>query len=210
MPNRASILLPITLLIASSGFAKDKNKPPLPFSVLRAQTVAVVVDPDAGVSMDDPLANQTAQKDVEVALLKWGRYDTVMDVRTADLIIVVRKGHGHLVDDTISDPRQNNRPGVINSTDNSVALGAQHGPPGSLSDGSNSASTSPVSPHPRTEIGMPDDSFVLYQGGASNPLDNPPIWRYVTRDGLHSHDVPAMAAFRKAIAETEKAAAQKP
>jgi hypothetical protein len=50
---------------------------------------------------------------------------------------------------------------------------------------------------------------VVYQGGVSNPLDSPPIWRYITRDGLHSHDVPAVAAFRKAIAETEKAAAKK-
>ena len=68
MPHRASILLPMTLLIASLCFAKDKNKSPLPFSVLRAQTVAVVVDPDAGISLEDPLANQTAQKDVETAL----------------------------------------------------------------------------------------------------------------------------------------------
>lgn len=211
MRNRASVLLPITLLIVSSGFAKDKTKSPLPFSVLHAQTVAVVVDPDAGIAIDDPLANQTAQKDVETALLKWGRFDTVMDVRSADLIIVLHKGHEHPVNDTISDSRQNNRPGVINNTDNAIGIGAQHGPQGTLSsDASNSGSASPGSPHNQMEIGTPDDSFVLYQGGNSNPLDSPPIWRYVMRDGLHSHDVPAVAAFKKAIAETEKAAAKKP
>lgn len=209
MPHRASILLPMTLLIASLCFAKDKNKSPLPFSVLRAQTVAVVVDPDAGISLEDPLANQTAQKDVETALLKWGRFETVLDVRSADLIIVVHKGHGHLVDDTISDPRQNNRPGVINGTDNTATIGAQHGPQGGLPDASNSGTASPSSPHSQAEIGTPDDSFALYQGGGTNPLDNPPIWRYVTKDGLRSHDVPAVEQFRKAVAETEKAAAAK-
>ena len=210
MTFRTSVLLAMPLLIASSGFAKDKTKSPLPFSVLRAQTVAVVVDPDAGISVDDPLANQTAQKDVETALLKWGRYNTAMDVRTADLIIVVRKGHSHLVDDTISDPRQNNRPGAINSTDNAIAIGAQHGPQGSLSDASNAGSASTGSPHPGTEIGPPDDLFALYQGGGTNPLDNPVIWRYTAKDGLRSHDVPAVEQFRKAVAETEKVAAKNP
>jgi hypothetical protein len=67
------------------------------------------------------------KKDVETALLNWGRFFPVLSAQEADLIIVIRKGHGRLVDDTISDPRQNNRTGVINPTDSGVGIGAQHG-----------------------------------------------------------------------------------
>ena len=209
MQNRASVLLVATLFIASAGFAKDK-KPPLPFTVLQARTVVVLVDPDAGISVEDPRANQTAQKDVETAFLNWGRFLPLLSGQPADLIIVVRKGHGHLVEDTITDPRQNDRPAVINPTDNGVAIGAQRGPQGTTMP--NTLPSNPPTPAPgsQMDIGAPDDSFVVYQGGVSNPLDTPPIWRYVTKDGLHSHDVPAVAAFKKALAETEKAAAKKP
>jgi hypothetical protein len=211
MQNRASVLLATTLFIASAGFAKDK-KPPLPFTVLQAKTVAVLVDPDAGISIEDPRANQVAQKDVETAFLNWGRFLPLLSGQPADLIIVVRRGHGHLVDDTITDSRQNNRPGVINPTDNGIAIGGQRGPQGNPQGNMpNTSPSNPPTPAPgsQIEVGAPDDSFVVYQGGVSNPLDSPPIWRYVTKDGLHSHDVPAVAAFRKAIAETEKAAAAK-
>src|SRR6202012_5376977 len=99
MPNRASVLLAATLFIASTGFAKDK-KQPLPFTVLQAPTVVVLVDRDAGMLVEAPRANQVAQKDVETAFLNWGRFLPLLSGQPADLIIVVRKGHGHLVDDT--------------------------------------------------------------------------------------------------------------
>ena len=41
---------------------------------------------------------------------------------------MIRKGHGRLADATISDPRQNDRAGVINPTDNGMGVGAQRGP----------------------------------------------------------------------------------
>jgi hypothetical protein len=211
MPNRASVLVAMTLLMAPLGFAKDK-KPPLPFYVVHAKTVSVLIDPQAGVSIEDPRANQVAQKDVETALLNWGRYEPLLDTQIADLIIVVRKGHGHPVDETVSDSRQNSRAGVINPTDNGVALGAQRGrTPGNLSGVPDAGSTTPESPHPQLEVGDSDDSLLIYQGGVPNPLSNPPLWRYVAKDGLHSHNVPAVDQFRKAVAETEKIeAAKKP
>src|ERR1700735_5581449 len=100
MYTRASGLVAVVLLVVSPSFAKDKTKPTLPPYVLTARTVAVVVDPDAGMSVDNPQANQIAQKDVETALLNWGRFDPTISTQAADLIIIVRKGHGRLVDET--------------------------------------------------------------------------------------------------------------
>src|SRR5579875_4227776 len=93
--TRMRIPILIALCMAAAcGFAKDKTKATLPTYVLRAQTVAVMIDPQAGFSIEDPEANRTAQKDVETALLNWGRYNPVLSGQTADLIIVVRRGNG--------------------------------------------------------------------------------------------------------------------
>ncbi len=209
MHRHASALITVVLLAVSPGFAKDKTKPTLPPYVLTAHTVAVVVDPDAGISVDNPQANQVAQKDVETALLNWGRFEPTISTQAADLIIVVRKGHGRMLDETITDPRQNNRAGVLNPNDNGIGIGAQHG--GQANPSNSSTSNFPASQSPsQTEIGAVDDSFVVYKGGVGNPLDSSPAWRYVAKDGLRPHNVPAVDEFRKAVAEAEKAAAKKP
>jgi hypothetical protein len=198
------ILTPLAL--APVVVAKPKPDASLPVYILKAHTVAVIVDPQAGVSLSDPNANQVAQKDVETALLKWGRFEPVISTR-ADLIIVIRRGNGKLADETVSDPRQNNRAGVINPTDDGISVGAQHGPPPKVSSGS--PSTVPYgSAHPQAEAGNVEDSFVVYDGDAENPIDSVAGWRYVAKNGLHPHDVPAVDEFRKAIAEAEKAAAK--
>lgn len=54
-------------------------------------------------------------------------------------------------------------------------------------------------------MGTPGDVFQVFNGKMDDPLDSPPGWQYVKKDGLHSHDVPAVGAFRKAIADAEKA-----
>ncbi len=208
MHKRAAALF-ATLMVVSSGFAKDKTKPTMPAYVLTARTVAVVIDPNAGESVSAPQANQVAQKDVETALLNWGRFEPVMGTQTADLIIIVRKGNGRLVDQTIPDPRQNSRAGAINPIDNGISVGAQHGPQPPLS-GSSTQETRPATSPSQTEIGDVDDSFAVYEGRAQNALDAPAAWKYVARDGLRPHSVPAVAEFRKALAEAEKAAAKKP
>ena len=93
MPGRNSLaLLFILLLSVLQVHAKDKKKQLLPEDVLRAQTVMVVIHPDAGEAVTAPLANRNAQDEVERAITKWGRFDLVMDAYTADLIIAVRKG----------------------------------------------------------------------------------------------------------------------
>jgi hypothetical protein len=224
MKRRLSALVTIGLMVAVPGLAKSKDKL-LPPYILQARTVAVIVDPGAGIDPDDPRANQVAQKDVETALMNWGRFQPVMGTVEADMIIVIRKGHGRLADATISDPRQNDRAGVINPTDNGIGVGAQRGsqpnlggsdapryPPGATpSPGSQPPPQSGV-PQPQLEIGGADDSFTVYDGKVAKPLDGAPGWKYVAPDGLHSHNVPAVDAFKKAVAAGERAAAaaQKP
>ncbi len=123
----------------------------------------------------------------------------------ADLLIVIRRGHGRLVDDTIPDPRQNSRAGVINGTPDGVGIGAQHGQQQPLGGGGVAGPGSGA--QTQAEIGGVDDEFVVYQGGVERPLDGAPAWRWVRKDGLHPHDVPAVAEFRKAVAEADKALA---
>jgi hypothetical protein len=205
MLKRASTLFAVSLLV-TLGFAKDK-KNTLPAYVLSAKTVAVIVDPNAGISVDDPRANQDAQKDVEAALLNWGRFEPVQSRQTADLIIVLRKGNGRMMNE-IPDPRQNNRVGGVNPTDNEVPMGGQNGPRPGMS-GQPGMGSGQQPPSPQTEIGQADDSFVVYKGGDERPLETPLAWRYLGADGLSPHSVPAVAAFRKAVENAEKAAAAK-
>ena len=200
MRTRVSTLIAVCLL-ATLGFAKDKKKNTLPTYVLRAQTVAVIIDPTAGFTIDDPRANEVARQDVESALLSWGRYNPILQTNDADLIVVVRKGNGRMVNDTIHDPRQNNRPGSVLTADNGVSLNGQHG--------TSSPQPSPE-PTPQMDIGQTEDSFVVYEGGGDRPLDRAPVWRYTAKDGLLSPAVPAVDAFRKAVADAEKAAAKTP
>ena len=180
----------------------------LPPYVLSAKTVAVIIDPRAGISIDDPRANEDAQKDVEAALLSWGRFEPVVSKQMADLIIVVRRGNGRMTNETIPDARQNDRMGAITPADNGVSMGGQHGPQPGMSGGPGMGSGQP-SPSPQMEIGQAGDSFVVYKGGDEKPLEAPPAWRYVAMDGLSPHSVPAVAAFRKAVENAEKAAAAK-
>jgi hypothetical protein len=208
MSKRVSAALVIGLMFATGAIAKKKDDPVVPDYILRAHTVAVMIDPSAGMAVEDPRANQVAQKDVETALLKWGRFMPVISPKGADIVIVIRKGNKRAVDETVSDPTQNNRPGVINPTDNGVQMGGQRGrQPGELGSGIPDASGRQA--QPQMEIGSTDDSFVVHQGDAVDPLDSPVGWRYVAKEGLRSHDVPAVDQFKKALAAAEKAAAAK-
>src|SRR5580765_3262396 len=91
---RVAILL--ILLFASLTLAGNKKKIVLPPYVLKARTVVVLIDPDAGINPEAPLANKTAQEDVEKAIAKWGRLTPVLDPQTADLVITIRKGSGKI------------------------------------------------------------------------------------------------------------------
>jgi hypothetical protein len=203
---RMGVLLSLILLIASLTFANDKKKNLLPAYVLWARTVLVVMDPDSGITVTDPLANKTAREDVEKAIMKWGRFTLVLDGQTADLVIAVRKGHGKVVQPTIGGGPVNDRPVILQPRDGGIRVGGQKGHP---PDGTQGAPQD-TAPRPGAEVGPSEDMFVVYQGGVERSLDSTPVWRYIAKDALHSPNVPAVAEFRKIIEEAEKQQKGKP
>ena len=201
MRCRAFAFLTVMLVVAILAFGNDKKKPVLPVAVVNARTVVVLIDPDAGVSPPAPLANKTAQEDVEKALAKWGRLNPVMSGMLADFVIVVRKGNGKTVQPTIhGGPSPNDRPVVIQPNDTGIRIGGQKG----RSPGGTQADPQANGTGPGVAVGASEDSFVVYDGTVESPLDRAPIWRYVAKNCLHSPDVPAVEEFRKIFTETEK------
>jgi hypothetical protein len=214
MQRRLCVVLVLGMLAVAGGFPKDgfaknKNDKVVPEYILHAHTVAVVIDPEAGMSVEDPRANMVAQKDVEEALLHWGRFVPVTSMQGADLVIVIRRGHGRVVDETVNARPQTNAVGVINPMDNGSSAGMQRGiPPGGTGSGFPDASRREPAGS-QMEAGGVDDSFVVYDGGSKSPLSGPVGWRYAARDGLRSHNVPAVEEFKKAVIAADKAAAAK-
>lgn len=213
MLKRSGLAASVLLLSCWLGFAKDKKKTVLPADVLRAQTVLVVIDPNAGMDISDPNANRIAQEDVEKALMKWGRFSLAMEASTADLIITVSKGNGKIAQPTIGGVPVNNRPVIFEPTDSGVRVGGRQGNPGNAGDPSNPQSQ-PPDPHPQATVGQSQDMFTVYRGNKDDPyssaLDAPAVWRYTARNALHDPDVPAVDEFRNAIAESEKQLSGKP
>jgi hypothetical protein len=200
-----SLVLVMCCVLAAG---KDKKKKILlPADVLQAKTVLVLIDPDAGVSPEDPNANQVAREDVERALMKWGRFELATDVSTADLVISVRKGNGRVAQTTIGGLGTNNRPVVADSTDSEARIGANRGSPAPAGDPTGAEIPRPS---PQTEVGAAQDVFAVYRGKRHGALDAPAIWRYSEKDALRSPAVPAVDAFRKLIADAEKQQASKP
>ncbi len=201
MSARISAFLALTLLLTCSAFAKDKNKPTLPEYVLRAQTVRVMIDPDAGEPLDQPNANATARDNVEKALMEWGRYRLVPDGQESDLVVVIRTGDARISRPTIRGGPIDQRPGVGQSTDSSVRIGVQQGQP-PLNSPQDPQSRSP---HVGSETGPSEDMFAVYRGGVADPLDSSPVWRYVAKDSLRPRPrIAAVEEFRKAVAEAER------
>jgi hypothetical protein len=108
MSLRRALFLTLVLLAVPLGNAKDKKKVVLPDYVLKAHTVLIVINPDAGISPLNPNANFVARQDVERAVMNWGRFTLAMEPLTADLVISVRRGTGRTVNPTIGVP--DNRP----------------------------------------------------------------------------------------------------
>jgi hypothetical protein len=200
---RLTFLLTLGVLIGVSTFssADDKKKPILPATILNARTVAVIIDPQAGVSTDAPLANKAAVEDVEKAFSNWGRFKPTFQGMAPDMVIVIRKGNGKIVQPTINGgPSPNDRPVVLQPNDNGIRIGGQKGRlPDQTQNDPQANGTGPG-----VGVGASEDSFIVYDGAVADPLSSAPIWRYVAKNALHSHDVPAVAEFKKIVEETEK------
>ena len=199
-------LMLLLLVVVSNPFASSKEKAKiLPAQVLQAQTILVIINPDAGEPLNDPAANRNAREDVEKALLQWGRFRLAMETHTADLVLSVRKGTGRNATPTISGGPIDNRPVILQpGGEGGIRIGGQHGTPDPVT-------TKDQNPRPRagTEIGASEDTLELYLGGKDYPLDSAPIWRYSAQNALHPPKVPGIDELRKAINETEKATQQK-
>jgi len=206
MTARLSSLFLLVALLAAPGLAKDKNKPSLPEYVLRARTVLVVIDPDAGEPLDQPQANATARENVEKKLMDWARFDLVPDGQESDLVIAVRTGNGRAVRPTMKGGPIDQRPGIAQGSDTSIRIGAHQGQP-PLNDPSMSPPSS--GPHVTNQVGPSEDTFEVYRGGL-DPLNSSPVWRYIAKDCLRAPNVSAVEEFRKAIAEAEKPQPKKP
>ncbi len=151
MSRRISALLPLFLLLPFSlANAKDKNKATLPDFVLNAHTVLVVIDPDAGIPLEAPNANRTAQDEVEKAIMRWGRFALTMEARSADLIILVQKGSGKMAIPTIGGGPVDNRPVILQPTDGNMRVGVQQGHAAGVDAPLGEPETGP---HPSAQIG---------------------------------------------------------
>jgi hypothetical protein len=203
---RMRVVLLVVLLFTSLAIAGGKKKNLLPDYVLKAHTVRVIIDPDAGTSMTAPQANKTAQDEVEKALMKWGRLAPVMEGMPADLVITVRKGSGRIVQPTISGEPTNDRPVAVQPTNSGIRIGAQQG----RSPNATQPPPQDTKPTPSMEAGPPEDMFVVYEGSVGSGLDGAPAWHYSAKDALRSPDVPAVGEFRKIIEEAEKQKKSKP
>jgi hypothetical protein len=210
-------LLAVTAIILCSALAagKDKKKSILPADVLRARTVLVVIDPSAGVDIASPNVNRIARADVEKALDQWGRFTLVQEGFTANLVMVVRKGNGKLVQSTIGGTPINGTPPVSGGTTTSPSETTARGGVrwGGNPNDPSSAGSRPSTPEPQLESGPPLDMLTVYRGSSNpnvSPLDSAPVWRYYRKDALDSPSVPAVEAFRRDVAESEKQLASHP
>lgn len=208
MSSRWPVAVLLVLLLTLPAVAKNKKKPTLPDLILKAQTVYVVIHPDAGESLTDPTANRTAEDAVERAIIKWGRFRLEPGSQTADLIIAVRRGHA--AGPTIRNSPADDRPVVIQpSGDAGTRVGGHQGRPPDLSDPGLGGPTD-RGPQISNQMGSSEDSFEVYMGGVDYPLDTPPLWRYTAKDALKAPRVDAVEQFRKAINESEQQRQQKP
>jgi hypothetical protein len=199
--RRPIVLLLLSLLSVPQLDAKKKTKQLLPDYVLNAETALVVVHPNAGEPLTNPMTNRTAQDQVEKAMMKWGRFRLVMSAQTADLVIAVRKGHAN--GPTIRNSPTEDRPVIGQQTDGEIRVGVQRGRPPDLIDPGRGGPES-RRPHINNEVGPSEDTFEVYRGGVEYPLDAAPVWRYMAKEALNGPQVDAVEQFRKAIADSEE------
>jgi hypothetical protein len=189
---------------------KKKDKQTLPDVVLRAETVFVTILPNANEPLTEPDSNQKAVREVEQALMKWGRFRLALTPDTADLVVAVMKGTGKAVTPTVGGGPVDSRPVILDRsgdrTGDQIRIGGQSGRP----DPTQPPDAQDDRVHVGQQLGGAEDVFKVYQsGGVQNALLAAPVWSYSRKDALRPPEVLAVAEFRKAFEESEKAAAEK-
>jgi len=206
MKTRVFALGLVVFMAAGLGWGKKNEKQPLPDVVLKAQTVFVTIEPGANEPASDMTANQKTVKDVEEALMKWGRFRLALNAETADIVIAVMKGTGKAASHTVRGGPVDSRPVILDKTDNQIRIGGQQGRPDATQ--TNDPNTDGRA-HPGMQVGGEDDLFKVYLGNVQYPLDSSPVWSYMGHDALKAPSVPAVEQFRKAVEESERVAARK-
>ena len=192
---KRSLVLALILLTTCATYAK-KKKNNFPAWILQAHYVAVVTDPEQGISLTNPGEKQAALTDVRTELEKWGRFTLTNDTLNADLILVVHRGGRTAkpsVGPTLSDP-------PIIGSNGGVNIGIGRRPPLSSTEVDQSSS-----PSPRMEVGSAEDILSVYRGHDQYPLDSPPLWRYGAKNAFQAPGVPAVQKLKKDIEDAEKA-----
>jgi hypothetical protein len=208
MARRTVSVLLVLLVSLQAAVAKDKKKGPLSADILQAHTALVLVDPSAGVDAADANANRLARVAVEQVMDKWGRFVVVREGYPADIIIMVRKGNGKMLQTTIGGTPVNGAPpGNVDSATTPNQTTTRTGARWPTGD-------QPANPLPQIEADPAQDTFAVYRGGKEDPKWSPlgarALWHYTAKDALDPPSVPAVEAFRKAVAESEKQLAANP
>ena len=212
----AYLFAALAAMLLPSLLAPEQVKSTLRRRCPAGASVAVVIDPTAGVSMDDPQANQVAQRDVETAFLA-GVGSARARRRSVRLIIVVRRGTGKMASEPsiilnridgrwVVDPIE-----TVSASASSVATppaetlqrfagclpGCFDPDPGGAQNGQITDDRA----HPQMEIGnsASNDSFLVYRGRTEKPLDGPVVWRYEEKNEVKPHTVPAVRRFPQGV-----------
>ena len=208
--NRSTWILG-SVLLAALAVAQQK---PISLQYQRdfveARTIAVVAASQSQLSAEGAQENERARLEVQQALRNWGKYQVTQDTRSADLIVVVRKGHRQATTVDPSSPP----PVVFGPGDSGTNIGIHRGqnPPLSRTD---PTSTRVSSARIGSEISSGEDLFEVYLGSTplpgdasrnmtQYPLDEPPAWSYAADDALKSPKLEAVVVFRKAVEAAEK------
>lgn len=195
------------VVLASCLVAKKKDKQILPDTVLRAQTVFVVIQPDAKEPLTEPNANLKAKMAVEEALMKWGKFRLALDTAmAADIVISVEKGTGKAMSPTISGGPVDSRPVDVEGDASQIRIMGQKGHPDTTSNDPNPNARAQTG----TQAGGSEDVLRLFIGGAVDyPLDYAPVWVYSRKDALKGPEVAAVGELKKVFEESEKVAAER-
>ena len=176
---------------------------------VEARTIAVLAAGSPSSPEDTP-ENQRVRLDVQNALLKWGKYQVVLDASTADLIVVVHKSH---VQTMPNGSPSTAGPVMVGPVDSGVNIGMGRGQTQPLSRtdiGRTGAGT-----RAGAEAGAVEDVLDVYLGrkpligdasrnSTQYPLDEPAAWSYEQMGALQSPKLEAIVAFRKAVEAAEK------